>query len=129
VSWIKRIIRRLLPDDKTVRCGYSIFSLPRDHPFERACGLHDYQYELAHKGINEQTLLEADWDLFYRFVLIAKAAPTPEARCRLGMTICKIWPLARLGGAILWDGVELKAVLPRPPISTTVLKDEPPKEI
>lgn len=104
MSWIRRIINRIIPEDNSIQCGYGPISLPLDHPFTRACQLHDWEFEQAHEGSLEKTIHQVDWDLFYRWVLIAKAEQNPERRCELAKDICYYWVLARWGGNVLWDG-------------------------
>lgn len=98
-KWLKKI----LPHDKEEGCGYGPFKLRMDHPFSRACGLHDYGFDDAANGEAEKTLDELDWDLFYRWVLIAKAEQDPRRRIYLVWDIIKCWPLARAGGGLLYD--------------------------
>lgn len=102
----------ILPeDDGPPVCGAKIPFLPRwlttlpeDHPFTRACILHDYEFGLSHEGKAEKTKDEADIDLFYRFALLAKAASTSEEKVKLLMDICKYWPLGREVGRLFWEG-------------------------
>lgn len=96
--------RRIFPDDPCPVCGYGWFSLDESHPFTRACILHDDEYGQAIKGLNELTIDEADFLLFWRWVLIAKAQISNEERCRLLWQICELWPLARIAGKVLWPG-------------------------
>lgn len=98
----KTILSKILPKDPSNDCGFGPFKLPHDHPFTRACELHDFEFvESATSG---RRLSEVDWDLFYRWVLIAGAEADPIKRCRLASEICTYWPLARRGGRLLWDG-------------------------
>lgn len=106
MSWILKQIGKLLPSDKCIRCGVGPFSLPVDHPFTRACALHDYDFDQAHAGTPEKTRAEADKQLFWRWALIANNAPTAEESCNLMRDICKYWPLARDFGGIWWEGKE-----------------------
>lgn len=110
MSFFKRLLNRILPEDKEVGCGYGPFKLSRDHPFTPACNLHDKDFEDAHNGINERTIDEADWNLFWRMVLIAKSQTTPEKQCAMALEICLEWPLARGFGGITWDGDQKKLV-------------------
>ena len=93
-----------LPEDPEMKCGYGPFGLPLDHPFTRACILHDHEFELAHEGRPDKTKDKSDIDLFYRWVLIAKAAATEAETIDLFWDIVKYWPLARVGGNLMWDG-------------------------
>jgi len=104
MSWFSRLLGRLLPEDDSDQCGYYFLSLPEGHVFERGCSLHDWEFHQAHLGKGEKSLAEVDWDLFYRWVLLAKAAGTPEERCKLAQDICTYWPYARRFGGLLWDG-------------------------
>lgn len=106
MSWITRILKRVLPEDPEPGCGYWIFKLPANHPFTRACNLHDDAFDEAHKGTHDLTLAEEDWRLFFRWAMIARAAQTPEERCALVSEICKYWPKARWAGKYLWEGKE-----------------------
>ena len=104
MSFFKRLLNRILPEDKEVGCGYGPFKLSRDHPFTPACNLHDWEFDRANAGDADKPLAQVDWDLFYRWVLIAKAQKDPEHRAALALEICRYWPLARKVGAYLWDG-------------------------
>jgi hypothetical protein len=101
-------LRKLLPVDPSPNCGYGPFSLPEDHPFTRACVLHDAAYLEAHKQQNDHSLDHEDAALFYRWTMIARAAPTAAEQVKLMHDICLYWPFARIGGNILWDGKEVK---------------------
>ena len=91
-----------MPRDETNVCGVRPFNLPENHPFTRACGLHDYDFDES--KTSGQSLLDADWSLFYRWVLIAKAEPDPAIRRKLTRDICKYWPYADRFGELFWDG-------------------------
>lgn len=101
MSWLKK---KVFPSDPNPVCGYGPFSLPEDHPFTRACVLHDHEFQLAEQGLTEKTLAEADAELFFRWTLIANSQVMIEDKIRLMGEICKYWPLARKVGWILWDG-------------------------
>lgn len=94
----------LLPEDGSNDCGYGPFKLPHDHPFTRACVLHDGEFQLSHEGKQTKTEDEVDADLFWRWAMIARAASTFEEQTALMRDICEYWPLARIGGPLLWDG-------------------------
>lgn len=94
----------ILPSDPEVGCGYGIFKLSSSHPFTQACALHDHEFDLAAESKPAKTRAQADWELFYRWVLIAKSEENIERRMKLVWEICTYWPLARLGGALMWDG-------------------------
>lgn len=121
MSWFSRTLRRIIPDDKVVRCGWGPLSLPTSNRLTPGCRLHDGDYDQAHAGINEHTLDETDELLFWRWTLIAHNQPTPAERCALAMEICKLWPLARIGGKILWDGVDpvVLALLTEAPVTSS----------
>ena len=104
MKWLAKLINKVLPEDPVPQCGYGPFSLPPDHPFTRACILHDYDFELAHNGQQKKTLDQVDAELFNRWALIAKNAPTVEEQLELMHDICDYWPWARRGGELLWDG-------------------------
>jgi hypothetical protein len=100
ISWLKK----LLPEDSSNDCGYGPFKLPHDHPFTRGCNLHDFEFAQAHRGKGEKSLDQVDWELFYRWVMIARAETTHSGKCALARDICRYWPLARGFGGFLWDG-------------------------
>lgn len=105
MKFLRKIIRTILPVDRDNSCGYGPFKLPEDHPFTPACNLHDWEFDQANKGAPDKPLDKADWDLFYRWVLIANnSTGSYEEKCALAMQICKLWPLARTFGGVLWDG-------------------------
>lgn len=103
MSWLKNIARRLLPEDPDEGCGWWIFKL-KAKELVRPCVLHDKDFDDASKGAGEKTLDEADWLLFWRWVLVVKAVPDMRRRLELVGEICEAWPLARTFGAVLWDG-------------------------
>lgn len=96
----------LLPVDESDDAGWGPFKLPPEHPFHRAARLHDISFR--NSGSNTERLSEADWLLFWRFVMLARAEPDPIQRCHLAMDACKYWPLARHFGRYLWDGTNTK---------------------
>lgn len=104
--WLRKLFRKVLPLDKSNDCGYGPFKLPHDHPFTRACELHDYPYEQGLIGKEEHPLDYEDWMLFWRCVLIIKAEQRVERRMELVWDLIKIFPLARAGGKILWPGAK-----------------------
>jgi len=104
MQWIRRIFRRILPHDDAIGCGYGPFKLPPDHPFTPGCTLHDYEFDEAHAGRGTKGIQQVDWELFYRWVLIAKAQQTYATKCALAREICRYWPLAHAVGGYLWDG-------------------------
>lgn len=101
---LSKLLRFFLPEDSSNDCGYGPFKLPHDHPFTRGCNLHDYEFDEAHHGRGDKTIEEVDWELFYRWVLIAKAETTYAGKCALARQICTYWPLAHGVGPLLWDG-------------------------
>lgn len=106
MSLFGRLLRTLIPEDTERGCGYGLLKLPLDHPFNRACDLHDFDFGGAHKEgeAYEKSKDQTDFELAYRWMLIARAEPDPVRRCELIMDICKYWPLARYGGSLMWDG-------------------------
>lgn len=104
MSWIAKLLGKVLPEDSSNDCGYGPFKLPHDHPFTRGCNLHDFEFDQAHKGKGNKGISQVDWELFYRWVLIARAEPTYTGKCELASEICKYWPLAHSFGPLLWDG-------------------------
>ncbi len=101
---LANVLRKIMPEDKELGCGYGPFKLDPQHPFTPACLLHDNDYGLAADGVPEKTLNQVDWELFHRWAMIAGASESYEERCRLAMQICKMWPLARVAGPLLWNG-------------------------
>lgn len=104
MSWFSRLVNRLLPDDPTPRCGYGPFSLPADSVLTPGCVLHDHAYSLSEQGVPEETLKEADIDLFRRWVFIAMNQPTIDQKLKAMEEVCEYWPYARTYGKYLWDG-------------------------
>lgn len=104
MSWLKRIFNRLLPEDPSSGCGYGPFKLPADHPFTRGCNLHDLEFDAAHEGRGEKSIHQVDWELFYRWVMIARAQPTYSGKCALARDVCRYWTVAHSVGSLLWDG-------------------------
>lgn len=100
----RKLLGWMIPEDPARGCGYGIFKLPLTHPFTRACDLHDYEFGESHAGEPNKTKDEVDWDLFYRWALIALAEKNIEKRIDLVWDIIKLWPLAREGGNLMWDG-------------------------
>jgi hypothetical protein len=97
------LITAIFGRDKCARCGVGAFSLDKNHPFTPACALHDYEFDLAHDGTNPKPRTLVDSDLLWRWILIARAASTPEKQCELMMDACEFWPLARKFGGIWWE--------------------------
>ena len=108
MSWVKDLIRKVLPNDPRRGCGvgphWLPFRLPDDHPLTRGCDLHDWEFGQSEEGNPDKTLPQVDWDLFYRWVLIAKAAETYEDKCQLAEEICKYWPYVNRYSGYFWDG-------------------------
>lgn len=101
--WSK-ILGWLIPEDEEVGCGYGPFKLPKDHPFNQVCALHDQEFGDGHDGMQQYTKDEVDWDLFFQWVQVASAEADPERRCQLAWDVCKLWPIARVGGSLMWKG-------------------------
>lgn len=106
MSVLLNLLSKLLPRDNCSRCGVGVFSLPEDHPFTRACALHDYDFDLAHAGKAEKTRAQADKELFWRWALIANNRTDADEACELMEDVCKYWPLARRYGKLFWEGKE-----------------------
>jgi hypothetical protein len=108
MSWLKNVIRKVMPNDHRRGCGvgpeWLPFRLPLNHPFTRACDLHDDEFALAETGSPDKELGHVDWDIFYRWVLIAKAASTYEEKCKLAADICRYWPYVYKYSGYFWDG-------------------------
>lgn len=95
-------ILNLLPTDESDTAGWGPFKLDPEHPFQRAARLHDISFR--NSATSGERLSEVDWQLFWRFAMIARAEQDPIKRCRLANDICKYWPLARSFGRYLYDG-------------------------
>ena len=64
----------------------------------------DLDFYAAHGGGRERSLDEVDWLLFHRWYLWVSNVQDPKVGAKFALDICKYWPLARVGGALLWDG-------------------------
>ncbi len=107
LTWVSRLISRIFPEDPNPGCGYLGLRLPDGHPFHKGgCFKHDDAFADANaNGLNsKKTLNQVDWELFCDWYKTASEAPTDAERCQLASEICRYWPLARLGGKVLWDG-------------------------
>jgi hypothetical protein len=97
----------LFPPENNDSAGVGPFRLPkRCQWMERAANLHDWEFENASK--TGKKLSEVDGDLFYRWVLEARAETDPMRRCQAFGDICRYWPIARHVGRYFWDSPELK---------------------
>jgi len=103
-GWLRRLFGWMVPEDNAPGCGYGVFKLPLDHPFTVGCNLHDWEFGQSHAGNADKPRDQVDWDLFYRWVLITKSESDLEKRIELVWDIIKLWPLARTGGDLMWDG-------------------------
>lgn len=106
MGFLQSILRAILPVDPEPGCGYGPFKLPADHPFTPACNIHDWEFDQAHAGTPDETLIEADADLFWRWAFIARQEKDPVKQMALIEDIIEYWPLARRYGKYLWDGKE-----------------------
>ena len=88
----------MLPEDPNNVCGYGPFSLPAEHPFTRACILHDYEFDLKHKGEVTEGRRSADKMLLKRMLEIANA----EDSMRLKFEAYAFYGLARVFGGLFW---------------------------
>lgn len=89
----------MLPEDQNNLCGYGPFSLPADHPFTRACVLHDYEFDLKHKGeATDGGRATADKMLLKRMLDIAKA----EDSVQLKFEAYAFYGIARVFGGLFW---------------------------
>lgn len=91
-------LKSLLPEDKSTRCGWNVFSLRKGHPFEKACAKHDQYFANKEAGLGGMTRNRADKELLKDMLSIAKIR---------GSLILKIeayifWALARTFGRPLW---------------------------
>lgn len=82
-----------LPNDPKIRCGYSRFSLPEDHPFTPACKIHDEAFE--HKLISRNL---ADTHLLKDMLRIARARQS----FKLEIQAYIFYGLARVFGKLFW---------------------------
>lgn len=108
MGWLKNVIRKVMPNDHRVGCGvgphWLPFRLPEDHPFTRACINHDWEFEQAETGSPDKELGQVDWNIFWQWVMITKAASTYEEKCKLAAEICKYWPYVYKYSGYFWDG-------------------------
>jgi len=92
----------LFPPESDDSAGWGPFRLPDDCAWmNRAAKLHDWDY--VHSAAGSKKRSEADFDLFYRWTLEARAEQDPIARCHKAQAICKYWPIARTAGLYFWD--------------------------
>lgn len=101
---LRRLFGWLIPEDPNPGMGYGPFKISADHPFNRAGLIHDWEFGESHKGTPDSTKDETDWDFFWRMALIARAEEDMERRLELTWDIIKLWPIARVGGNLMWDG-------------------------
>lgn len=102
---LRRLFGWLIPEDKgRDGLGYGPFKLSAEHPFTRAGALHDYEFGLSHQGIPDKTKDHTDCDFFWRMALIARAEQDFKKQCDLIWDIIWLWPTAREGGKLMWDG-------------------------
>lgn len=104
MAWFRRLLGWAVPEDPEPGCGYGPFKLPMEHEFTRACNLHDYDFGLSHAGEPEKTKDLVDIELFKRWSMMALAQPNNDEKIRLIKDVCKYWPIARVGGSLMWEG-------------------------
>jgi len=85
-------------NDPNEVCGYGIFSLPADHPFEPACQAHDRIYESRDSGFKPRTRSEADSALLASMLRIAEERKS----VKLKMQAYALYGIARAFGALFW---------------------------
>lgn len=88
----------LLPEDKQIRCGYSVFSLPTDHPFTAACAAHDARFEEKEAGASTVSRNLADRRLLNDMLAIAKT----KNSFKLKVQAYVLWGVARAFGKLFW---------------------------
>lgn len=88
----------LLPEDKQIRCGYSIFSLPTDHPFTPACKAHDEAFERKEAGTEPGSRNLADTRLLNHMLAIAKE----RGSLKLKIQAYALYGIARTFGWLFW---------------------------
>lgn len=101
---LNKILRWFVPEDEEVGCGYGPFKFKKDHPFNQVCALHDQEFGDGHDGKQGLTKDDVDWDLFWQWAQVASAESDPKIRMKLVWDICKYWPVARVGGNLMWEG-------------------------
>lgn len=106
MRWLRNLLNKFLPEDPDRGCGYFLLKLPLDHPFTRACDIHDWEFQEAHEGRGEKEISEVDWELFKRWFYITNAAESWEAKCALARDMCEFWPWANRVGWLLYDRQE-----------------------
>jgi hypothetical protein len=97
-----KYIVNLIPQDSDRQGGIGPFKYSKDHPFHRAFELHDDDY--TNSQTSGKRLSQADWEFFYRCVLIANAQQDPIQKCRLAEELCFMFKAIRAGGRYFWDG-------------------------
>lgn len=85
-------------NDPNEACGYGIFSLPKDHPFEPACQMHDRIFESRDSGFKSRTRSEADSALLASMLRIADERKSAKLRIQA----YAFYGLARAFGALFW---------------------------
>ena len=101
---------KIFGSDSEDRAGVGPFSLPPDHPFNRAALPHDFyfvearKYLAAGRTLDMVTLNEADERLARAMIAICLNAPTQRERLELLEDFCAYWPWARKVGQFIWKG-------------------------
>lgn len=113
-SWFIRGVVRgfnaLFGTDTEDRAGVGPFSLPSEHPFNRAAKVHDFyftaarDYEKQGKPLSSLTLGEADMRLFRAWVATIYAETHPARQLSLMLDLCAYFPAARKVGRYFWRG-------------------------
>lgn len=91
----------LIPYDETVQGGVFGFSLPPDHPFERAFEVHDSWYDQLIDGTSPKTLKQIDKEFYWNCMRIAASEAWLHKDMALGVALsrhawmyyrlCRIW--------------------------------------
>lgn len=94
----KQATKALLPEDKSVRCGYGWFSLRKGHPFEPACKVHDSIFEAKENKQPTISRREADKQLLRSMLAIADFEQSKWLKAQA--VACYV--AARLFGRLMW---------------------------
>lgn len=90
--------KSILPEDNQIRCGYSVFSLPTDHPFTPACQAHDARFEEKATGEATQSRNLSDKQLLKDMLAIAAARKSFKLKAQAYL----LWGIARTFGRLFW---------------------------
>lgn len=88
----------LFPDDPIERCGYSKISLPKDHPFQPACEMHDRLFLSRELGFKTLTRKEADRALLRSMLIIARERKSASLKAQAYL----YYAFVRVFGVLAW---------------------------